>query len=415
MTQYQVIRNPKYDFIGQSYASKYPNLHRYPATMIPQVGIELLKEFGISSGRLLDPYCGSGTSFICGLECGLQSMFGYDINPLAILISKARFTRLDIAELDTEYLTTQKKISDIVKGDGNCHEIKVTRHPQVTNINFWFSEAVINDLSILKCIISEIENKDIQNLFWVSFAETVRVCSFAKNNEFKLVRMKPDEMRHFNPDAFSYFLKKLNDTIFIYRTFYLPRLKNGTMVGIKADAFYQNGEQYDIVPTSPPYGDSRTTVAYGQFSTLANEWMGMETARRVDSYLMGGKTAKENIKNGCIAEPIAQVANIDKKRALEVSAFYRDLESSIANVARSVTPGGKAIYIVGNRTVKNVPLPTDQFIAEKFTEHGHKHLVTYKRIISNKTMPSKNSPSNVPGEKAETMLFEYIVVCEKGL
>lgn len=33
---YTVIRNPKYDFAGQSYATMYPNLHRYPATMIPQ-------------------------------------------------------------------------------------------------------------------------------------------------------------------------------------------------------------------------------------------------------------------------------------------------------------------------------------------------------------------------------------------
>ena len=33
--------------------------------------------------------------------------------------------------------------------------------------------------------------------------------------------------------------------------------------------------------------------------------------------------------------------------------------------------------------------------------------------ISNKAMPSKNSPSNVPGKTADTMLSEYIVVCEK--
>jgi len=30
-----------------------------------------------------------------------------------------------------------------------------------------------------------------------------------------------------------------------------------------------------MVVTSPPYGDSRTTVAYGQFSRWANEWFTM--------------------------------------------------------------------------------------------------------------------------------------------
>jgi len=63
--------------------------------------------------------------------------------------------------------------------------------------------------------------------------------------------------------------------------------------------------------------------------------------------------------------------------------------------------------------VKGIQLPTDQFIAEKFEENGFRHLITYQRLISNKAMPSKNSPSNVPGKTADTMLFEYIVVCEK--
>ena len=53
--RYQITRNEEYDFIGQSYATSYPNLHKYPATMIPQIGIELFKELGIEKGKLLDP------------------------------------------------------------------------------------------------------------------------------------------------------------------------------------------------------------------------------------------------------------------------------------------------------------------------------------------------------------------------
>lgn len=41
----KTIYDPKYDFLGQSYASMYPNLYKYPATMLPQIGYELLKEF----------------------------------------------------------------------------------------------------------------------------------------------------------------------------------------------------------------------------------------------------------------------------------------------------------------------------------------------------------------------------------
>ena len=31
--------------------------------------------------------------------------------------------------------------------------------------------------------------------------------------------------------------------------------------------------QYNMVITSPPYGDSRTTVAYGEYSSFGTEWI----------------------------------------------------------------------------------------------------------------------------------------------
>lgn len=129
--------------------------------------------------------------------------------------------------------------------------------------------------------------------------------------------------------------------------------------------------------------------------------------------LLGGKIAKEKYKNGLIANYINQIEKISLKRALEVSSFYFDLEKSIKDVANSVKQGGKIIYVVGNRMVKDVLLPTDQFIAEKFEDNGFRHLLTYERLLANKSMPSLNSPTNQSGIKRSTMTKEYIIVCEK--
>ena len=410
MKKYIVERNKKYDYTGQSYATLYPNLHRYPASMIPQIGIDILKELNISSGKMLDPYCGSGSSFVCGLECGIKEMTGFDINPLAVLISKAKFTKLDIKEIDFAYQELRNNIFEIIKYEKRIKKIKL---PEITNMDYWFSGPVIMNLSIIKHCIYKLENKDIQTLFLVPFSETVRECSYTRNSEFKLFRMKPEEIINFNPDAISYYFKKLNDVIQNYKLFYLPKINKDITVNIQSEQFKNESEKYDVVLTSPPYGDSRTTVAYGQFSTLSNEWLGINTARKIDSMLMGGKRVNETIKEGCIAEPILRINKVDNKRALEVSSFYFDLAESIKNVSNNINKNGKIIYIVGNRTVKNVPLPTDQFIAEEFEKNNFKHLITYKRALSNKAMPSKNSPTNVAGKTVNTMLYEYIVICEK--
>ena len=407
--KYKIVKNPKYDFKGQSYSTKYPNLHKYPATMLPQIGIELLNEFNIKSGKLLDPYCGTGSSFVAGLDCNIDEMMGYDLNPLAVLVSKAKFTKINILKAKEIKQILRNSVYDFIKSESNIHSIIST---QIKNIDFWFSKNVVLNLSILKHFLYKIEDINIQQLFLVPFSETVRDCSYTRNNEFKLFKIKPADIIHFNPDVFGIFFQKLNKVIDLYEYIYLPKLKNN-IINIEYKKFEKKANYFDVVLTSPPYGDSKTTVAYGQFSNFANEWLDIDYARKIDSFLMGGVATKINYQHGVIADSIDEINKQSPKRAKEVSAFYFDLEQSLISVAKSVKKGGLSMYVVGNRTVKNTLLQTDQFIAEKFEENGFKHITTFERILGNKSMPSKNSPSNEIGKTVTTMLTEYIVVCEK--
>lgn len=405
---YKVQRNDKYDFIGQSYGTTYPNLHKYPATMIPQIGIELFKELNIKKGKLLDPYCGSGSSFTIGLDRGLHEMYGFDINPLAVLISRTKFTKVDIEKVKLLKQRLRNRVYEFVKDENNIKKIEI---PQHYNIDFWFSKPVLKNLSVLKHFIDKIP-VDMRRLFLVPLSETIRECSYTRNHEFKLYRMKSEDMLQFNPDVFGVFFDKLNKVISIYETYYLPKI-NGAKIEISYSKFPKIENEFDVVLTSPPYGDSFTTVAYGQFSMFSNQWFGVKYARQIDNLLMGGSTVKENYPNSVITDYINQVSKQSKRRALEVSSFYFDLDKSIKDVASSVKKGGKTIYVVGNRRVKDVQLATDQFVAEKFEQNGFKHLFTYERLLGNKAMPSQNSPSNKTGQRKGTMTQEYIVVCEK--
>jgi hypothetical protein len=163
--KYLITRNEKYDFLGQSYATQYPNIHKYPATMIPQIGIELLKEINIYNGKLLDPYCGSGSSFTAGLENGFLEMDGFDINPLAVLISRTKFSKIDINKVEIIKQNLRDNIYDFIKREDNVNNIQIT---QYNNIDYWFSKTVLQNLSILKCFINKID-KNIQQIFLVPY------------------------------------------------------------------------------------------------------------------------------------------------------------------------------------------------------------------------------------------------------
>ena len=65
------------------------------------------------------------------------------------------------------------------------------------------------------------------------------------------------------------------------------------------------------------------------------------------------------------------------------------------------------------RTVKGIWIETDLITKEMFEQFGYKLEGIYIRDIPNKRMPSKNSPTNVKGEKVTTMVNEYIVVLHR--
>ena len=401
---YEIQINKNYDFKGENYSTHFPNLHKYPATMLPQIGIELFKELKINKHRLLDPYCGTGSSVLAGIASGFSEFHGFDINPLAILIAKTRYTKLN-----TKKLFNYRK-------DVECavyYEEENILPPPVTNIDFWFFKRAIKDLAVIRnSILEEIDNKKYQSLFWLAFSETVRFASYTRNSEFKLYRMSEEKRNSFHPDVFELYFKNLDKVLNTYIEVYLPLLKKQKF-HFYSKEFMHEKNKYDAVLTSPPYGDSRTTVAYGQFSTLSNEWIGCPNSRKIDSQLMGGKKVKTLYNKGVLSSSIKKINKADQKRALEVSSFYMDLEKSIKEVSQAITYKGFSIYVVGNRTVKNVTLPTDQFIAEQFDKNGFRHILTYERAISSKVMPAQNSPTNIVGKKVNTMHEEYIIVCQK--
>ena len=406
-----IISNSKYDFKGEYYNSLYPNLHKYPATMLPQIGLKLLKEFKAKKTNLLDPYCGSGSSFSSGLEYGIKKFVGFDLNPLAILISKAKLNYIEANILNIEKDKLKNRISKKTYNK-NYEMLKSKIISNIKNIDFWIEKKTQEDLIFIYSLIENIKNKPkIKNIFLLAFSETLREASYTRNNEFKLFRMQ--NYQNYKPDAFSIFAQKLDSITENYLNIYQPKLKNINF-NLYNSSFVSKNIMFDTILTSPPYGDSKTTVAYGQFSTFINEWLGFENARKLDSILMGGKKASNLYAKGLIKKYIMEIEKIDKKRALEVSSFYFDLEASIKSLLNSINKEGLCFFIVGNRRVKNIELPTDKFIAQLFKENNFKHITTIERKISNKAMPIKNSPTNKIGILSNTINKEYIIVCEKN-
>lgn len=393
--------------------------HLYPARMIPQIARRLIEMF-IKSREdiILDPFCGSGSVLVESMLKGNNSI-GVDINPLAVLIAKVKTT-----PISHEVLTKTAQDIFFKKREQNNTEFNI---PNIRNLEYWFKPEVIRDLTILKEHICELEdvNTDIHNFFRVCFSLTVRKTSNVKGREYKLYRIHPEELKLYRPDAFKIFREIVKANINKMRSFYeelknKPKAKAYTLLGdtrnllnIKPEILSE--ETVNLVVTSPPYGDSHTTVAYGQFSRYPALWLGFDEkiVMEIDDVGLGGRVLKEEAKleSQTLTETLDSIKEKDEYRAKEVLAFFYDTDKCLKQISKALIKGkSHCCFVLANRTVKRVKVLTDQILVELGTKYGLKCIETKYRDIPLKRIPWEIAPENIPGQKGFTMNKESIII-----
>lgn len=404
-----------WDFNGAKTKPHTHGMHTYPAMFIPQVARRLLLTYSKKGDMICDVFCGSGTALIESRLLSRNS-YGIDLNPLAIFLAKVKTTPINPKILSKEYIKLLTKIDKIKN-----NEIK---KPKFKNLEFWFKDNVIIELAKIKKAIKEIKNKNIRNFFLVAFSETVRKSSNTKNGEFKLVRIKKELLEKYNPNVLEIFKRKAEANIKGMEEFFKDVDKKAWAKIIYGDSSKDSGiknNSIDCIITSPPYGDSRTTVAYGQFSRLSAQWIDIfdepNNASAVDNELLGGKATKDlfhYLNSDYLIESLEKIAKKDEKRARDVLSFYLGLNDCLVRAHKILKSKKYFCIVIGNRLVKQVRIPTDFIIAELAQKIGFSCEDIFVRNIPGKRMPIKNSPTNIIGALEETINKESIVILRKN-
>ena len=414
---YKRIETNKWDFRTVNTKEYTHCYHTYPAMMIPQIARKLLKEYtpNFPVKLVLDPYMGSGTTLVESAILGIDSI-GFDINPLARFIGDVKVTLYDIEKINESF---EEIKNQIFMFDFSPITYNSDDYLRITKSEYWYSKDSLIKLKFLSDTINALPNNKLKPFFLIALSEVIREVSFTRNGEFKRYRISESKIPTYNVQPFKLFVEKTTRNIEGLKMFaketptFNAVISNCNSVKeIPADIV--KPESVDMVVTSPPYGDSRTTVAYGQFSRWASEWFGFENAKNIDKTLMGGEPKKNTtFYSNSINAELELIKHADIKRYYEVVTFLDEYKNSMINVASTVKRGGKVCYVVGNRNVKGVQIPLDYFTAETFESCGFKHEKTYVRSIPNKRMPSKTSPTNKKGINVSTMTAEYIVILTK--
>ena len=115
-------------------------LHEYKGKFNPQVVRALLNILGLGAGdRVLDPFCGSGTTLVECAHLVIQS-FGVDLNPFAVYVANAKLLALDTSAdkirkaLGRVVRGFRKKPANLDEGDENQNYLRGWFHTEILQV-----------------------------------------------------------------------------------------------------------------------------------------------------------------------------------------------------------------------------------------------------------------------------------------
>lgn len=422
--------NDYWSFKGNSCREHGHGLFQYPAMMVPQVAQAILEQacsVHPDIERAGDPFVGSGTIMTESMMRGL-AFSGTDINPLAALVCRVKSGPFFVD-------TLVQKVEELIDRINADNQLVIESH--FPNRDKWFTTDVQVSLSKIRRAIRQEVSLWARRFFWVAIAETARTTSNSRTSTFKLHIRKPEDIEGRDSNPVGVFRKVLARNI-LHLEDQAERLsmsgqlarghyKRDVKISLGDVRHIKEQEKCDIIITSPPYGDNKTTVPYGQYSYLPLQWIDLEdidaevdvdclaSTQEIDTRSLGGskrvkKTETDRIRDRSpvFARYIRSLCDQPHDRALRVTAFFRDLDACLDPILKILRPGGLMVWILGNRKVGGKRVPLDRILPELLSAHDARLLCKLTRRISSKRMAPKN---NV----AETMSRETILVMRKAV
>lgn len=422
--------NPCYwDFRGAKRDAMH-GVTQYPAMMVPAMQGKLLDVLCDVVGpniRMVDPFIGSGTTLVEAMRRGID-FWGQDINPLAVLISLSKTGPFNIPQLEAAI----ERVREAALG----HHV-TSAEVDFPNRDKWFCLSVSQELSLLRSAIQSETDLWVRRMLWVSLAETVRLTSNSRTSTFKLHIRSEEELACRKISAIEEFQKLAADSVKRAREEFAVLaeagfLKDNTYTGITCIDIGRSGlalpgdEPFDLLVTSPPYGDGVTTVPYGQYSYLPLQWIDLKDIGRdldssflnstheIDARALGGsrRDALERVKPAEIQSPslnsyLKAVAEVSRDHISKVAAFFADLTPVLDTICRRMRHGGYMAWTVGNRRVGGISQPFDEILTELLQARGCILVDKLERSIPNKRMATRNSISQTM-RREETLILRMV-------
>ena len=337
---------PSGDDVDDPSRAHVHGFHTYPARLHPDTAARLVQAFVPAAGRVLDPFCGSGTVLVEALIQGRRP-FGVDLNPLAVRLARCKTRRRDDPELAQLVIHAQ---TCATHADARRKaKAGATRRFSAEDVAL-FEPHVLLELDSLRAAIETLPDHPARlDLSLVLSSLLV-----------KLSKKRGDTSEHVTSRrtaagaAARLFVQKTEE---LARSFAALRALLPMTVAHGAFVEQDNATdlrtlppvQMDAIITSPPYAATYDYIAH---HALRLRWLGLDAAQFIRGE-MGARSTYQRIQPGDAAE-----------------AWSRELARFFLAAARVLPIDGPMVLVMGDSAVGDVALRADDIVARTALDHG---------------------------------------------
>jgi len=349
----------------------------YPAKMVPHLARYAIQAVSRVGDTVYDPFCGCGTVIVESLILG-RNAIGCDINPIAVLLARAKSATVRIehlAELADDVVAVAQR------RDGGVHG-----YPRW--LSYWFTPAVLQGLSDLATAIRRVRQRGpYATVLLAALALAVRRVSRADprspkpfiSKEARRVRLG----RFFDPVV--HYRAVIEELCQAYADFSqrLPHEPPVVSVNLRDARKMDRGlcvDQVDGVVTSPPYLTAQDYYRSSKLEmAICGFWRhGIEAELGPNIIGSGRGTPTHDGELVLPWEPRAlkRVGDKSERAKQVIEAYMKDMSRVVGNVHDYLRPGGKCCLIIGDSTIQGIKLPVHSWVcsiaeSQGFCLEGH--------------------------------------------